>query len=99
MKANHTPGPWKMATIHKSNENANKVLAEVSDGVWRSVVYAQANTTYFNEETTFANARLISAAPELLEACIRATDYLHTKYPKEADIFNQLQAAINKATE
>ena len=54
----HTPGPWSLIKdgLPKLNNQNNIVYG--SDGV--AIVYGQAND---------ADAQLIAAAPELLEAC------------------------------
>lgn len=82
----HTPGPWFLSP------KAKYIRAE---GIYGWNIAAIEDQQPFTQ----ANAYLIAAAPELLEACIRAKDYLHTKYPKEADIFNELDKAITKATQ
>lgn len=46
---------------------------------------------------TEANARLVAAAPELLEALQRATDLL-ARYPAHTEAWRQGRAAITKAT-
>lgn len=55
----HTPGPWK-------NRKGSGVI---SSGKWHKL--ATAHTTGTTGERD-ANARLIAAAPELLEACKQA---------------------------
>lgn len=65
MNTPYTPGPWKL-----NFENSNEIVADFGGqditvalahgpaGMWGEVQYEHA-----------ANARLIAAAPELLEAC------------------------------
>jgi len=68
MTPKHTPGPW-----HKGSQphNCKYIFSETGrmrleeDG---TTLYPVAQTIDFNGEGV-ANARLIAAAPELLEAC------------------------------
>lgn len=59
MNAQHTPGPWKVAKPRKSH--ANGKLMYGLDG-------PECVSDYEDWGFTEANARLIAAAPELLEA-------------------------------
>jgi hypothetical protein len=52
----YTPGPWKQGSTHPENVNAGSAL-----------VCTTLSRGRFNDEQK-ANARLISAAPELLDA-------------------------------
>ena len=64
MSAVHTPGPWRVGK-DGSPEHQNEVnLVEGSDGTL--IVYGQAND---------ADARLIAAAPDLLEALIEINQH------------------------
>lgn len=60
MAAQHTPGPW----ITGHNVYGHSRLAVMNP---RNVIIAEV-TDWPNEDTTEANALLIAAAPELLEA-------------------------------
>lgn len=59
--SNHTPGPWHVTAMHKGirpsfrspGENGGFAICEM----------------YADGRDVVANARLIAAAPELLEAC------------------------------
>jgi hypothetical protein len=48
------------------------------------------------KEKEFAIARLLAAAPAMYRALERCKTYLYTKYPKEADIFNEIEAVLSK---
>jgi len=50
---------------------------------------------YPTQKAGVENARLISAAPELLDACLDALNYCSFGPPK---IYNKLREAIKKAT-
>ena len=73
----HTPGPW---FIDKVNEGQWDVCHECDDENCWTVIH-QATTEIGNVEDRLtdedkANARLISAAPELLEALLDALPYV-----------------------
>lgn len=90
MKKEHTPGPWEVTRrpgrMYVSDANGYNVMAGLS-------------TSPLTMAELEANARLISAAPELLDAL---TD-LVGGCGKEGDLFNgaameKASAAIAKAT-
>ena len=64
--AKHTPGPWTATWTHGSR-------CAIHCGAWMSqgtvaVVLAAGNDGDFSRETAEATARLIAAAPDLLDA-------------------------------
>ena len=64
----HTPGPWRIGTAPPNGEQAI--------GTIRGMMVAVATTGVGMEKETLANARLIAAAPELLEALKLAANAL-----------------------
>lgn len=96
----HTRGPWEVS--------ADGVALEVqpvrcSENVICSLVGRIDNGTLAEEFTDEdrANARLIAAAPELMEACytaIGAMVPLRAEYPWMGEIVESIQAAVLKAT-
>ena len=66
----HTPGPWKaeQADIHSEDDNRWSVLASRTVGDF-FVATIENGAPGDIMATEGANARLIAAAPELLEAC------------------------------
>ena len=94
MKTKHTPGPWRFGpssthpeTIVIGNENWTTTIGLV-DG--------------YCIERMEANAHLIAAAPELLDACkyVRDTIMDDLDYPhdlRKARIVEFVKAAISKA--
>ena len=56
----HTPGPWRIGTAPPNGEQAI--------GTIRGMMVAVATTGVGMENETLANARLIAAAPEMLQA-------------------------------
>ena len=91
----HTPGPWAIKNgrcIYGSGDFIKPFVASVEDD--------------HNDAETVANARLISSAPDLLNACLCAladleglleTDCFSTDDPAYLTI-QELRAAITKAT-
>ena len=102
MTHTHTPGPWELD--HCRNEDGSKFITingQGPHGAWLADIQAgdvngkPADVT----EKHLANARLISAAPELLEAL----EMLMPQEPQEADSYDRsmwenARAAIAKAT-
>jgi len=82
----HTPGPWMVGHFND---------VRTGDG-YRSL----ANVSSSFELPAEANARLIAAAPELLEAleAFKAIDAFDGWHPKYRDAIAKAEAAIAKAT-
>lgn len=59
MKSEHTPGPWETNTLYSKVITPTKEICDVS---------VNANEEGFTYDEWRANARLIAAAPDLLEA-------------------------------
>lgn len=87
MDTKHTPGPWKHERVGKTGN----VYVRCSDGF-------QPNDLFRSDEERLANARLIAAAPDLLEA---AKHLSCCDFPDEVDFrcdgCNAARAAIAKA--
>lgn len=91
MMAGYTPGPWWLI-------DENEVWADGEE--FGAFCVAQANNETHGEKTwpaAVATARLISAAPELLEAC-RALLKVVARSEPGLSAITQTQAAIAKAT-
>ena len=90
----HTKGPWKLKAVYGGQE------VRVKDGTWPQGTRPLAVTknTGWEEENT-ANAHLIAAAPELLEACKEALDQLESFNPELEPTFTmkRLGELITKA--
>jgi hypothetical protein len=88
----HTKGPWIVSSSTIVCDESARIISQgvCFDGLGVPIGEAM------------ANALLISAAPDLLEACKRAEVELGfmegmTKQKASQDVFNSLQAAIAKA--
>lgn len=86
IKAKHTPGPWKID--YGYNRSINFIGPCVPDQ------YAGSSWLRVTE----ANARLIAAAPELLEALKLLVEDRHPEFIP-AHKWEQARAAIAKATD
>jgi hypothetical protein len=70
---NHTPGPWEVKRLVSSPFH---VWVKAAD---YTVVCVGQSRTRDNCESVMADARLIAAAPDLLEALVVAMDWLGDK--------------------
>ena len=92
----HTPGPWKVAKPSRSHANGNPMYGLVGPEIVAD---------YEDWGFTEANARLIAAAPDLLEALKEANKELeYLNDPKgfvsmrQERIMEKARAAIAKAS-
>lgn len=102
-KLKHTKGEW----VVKSSKETNNLYSMIySEDVRIAEVKSYGNDNCFNDATYTekeANAKLIAAAPDLLEALIEAKErYCTNPYESltiEAKIiYDKINNAINKAT-
>lgn len=88
MTSKHTPGPW----AHDSGSTL--VITE-------EYIIADCTAAALPESEQEANARLMAAAPELLEACKDALEFIdflmHDSLVSDGETRNMLRAAIAKA--
>ena len=90
INAQHTPGPWYVVG---EDCEGRQIIASGNPEDNRATVIAQ---TFICDEEQ-ANARLIAAAPDLLEALEQALTMLHDVYNKDTPSIARLRATINKA--
>lgn len=86
----HTPGPWHV--VEKAEHKGQGILHIVEEG---GDPYWDIATLMTHDEELEANARLIAAAPELLEAAQKALDECVDLIG--TDEGEALEAAIKKA--
>lgn len=100
METKHTPGPWEVDAI-----DSTTIQIKAEGAVVAEVASASAFTRLSEEQR--ANARLIAAAPELLDALQNFADQMDgcMNWPDTTssqialgDIANIARAAIAKAT-
>lgn len=91
MNTKHTPAPWEILEMPDrliiKNEELNLPIGDV---------YGVKSMTVYNKEQVRANAKLIAAAPELLEA-LQNLENDNNAIPPHA--WDKVQKAIKKATE
>ena len=94
MNAKHTPGPWEAV--------GNLVRSPMvqPQGLSKGVQIAECRDAYFlsHTEESKANARLIAAAPELLEALQEMVSLVEMVIPFDGPQQRKARAAIAKAT-
>lgn len=91
----HTPGPWELKM-----PKGNRPSARISGDGWEDFAKVFTRTTFEGEsklhdcEEGEANARLIAASPELLEAL---KEIVHITGDRKTVEFDRARAAIAKA--
>lgn len=93
----HTPGPWKVVRTEQHPQNENEAVTFIqTPKLCYDLSFVKGILTQEEHE---ANARLIAAAPELLEACQLLSDELiKSKSMTESDKIRGAYNAINKAS-
>ena len=89
METKHTPGPWVICSDRFSPPTI------IATGVFNICEMSGAASN----EGVMADAKLIAAAPELLEALQMVRDYVVTMKGKGHEYQIAIDAAIKKATE
>lgn len=78
MSGGHTPGPWVIDTSRINDQGKNFGGYWQIDAQFDAVACNQYCYASFNREQSIANARLIAAAPELLDVANDALDAMLT---------------------
>lgn len=100
MKAQHTPGPWKVESVPAVMSTLQKdfLITYTDDGLRSHVARLFDNSLCTEHGTTEANARLIAAAPELLAALESMLTHIGMDEDEwNKPTFDQARAAIAKA--
>lgn len=95
MKTNFTQGEWK---INNYEEPHGQVYRVETNETYICELHEAYYETLLQEDEANANAKLIAAAPNLLESCNRLLSQLNGLVGENDDI-NYALAAIKKATE
>lgn len=88
----HTPGPWNLSWVNPKLRTQVWLRYEITSGVAISHIHYIGS-----EEETKANAKLITAAPDLLEAALQIKNEIETEGLLQ-NSYDKLLAAIDKAT-
>ena len=91
MEFKGTPGPWSHADSHGLNETAGGAIH--GDGKTLCLILGKG----IGKEKATANAKLMAAAPELLEQLIRLRNKIADYHPDDDDHLDVVDAVINKA--
>ena len=97
----HTEGPWEVKTATENISVGEELfVGNLEDGGYILNPICKLPTPNKHNPNSKANARLISSAPDLLEALIKWNVFMETNYTKE-DIswWDETKEAIAKATE
>ncbi|HGY3148248.1 TPA: hypothetical protein ACNVU4_002314 [Morganella morganii] len=91
MEFKGTPGPWTHADSYGLNETAGGAIH--GDGKTLCLVLGKG----IGKEKAIANAKLMAAAPELLEQLIRLRNKIADYHPDDDDHLDVVDSVINKA--
>lgn len=104
METKHTPGPW-FVEHHEWLQKGHCAISSKDHGELAQVVWCMEDDECIgrNSPEKEANARLIAAAPELLEAAQKVLAWYEAEedHSKEPDFYKRMdaiRAAIAKAT-
>lgn len=99
----HTPGPWEVeihanGCVFITSPNTSSSGGDIAD-LYHTILDAFDGQQIVTKQNAEANAHLIAAAPDLLEACEEAVEQLwHLAKDKQTNPWvKQLRAAIAKA--
>jgi len=108
MNTKHTPGPWTLETVKTQVGHCHKI-GPFPGSCGRDVGYAcvyvdgqhAPDARTGKEAELLANAKLIAAAPDLLQACqaVLSGDHIGENGIPRDSLFLLVRAAIAKATE
>jgi hypothetical protein len=93
MRVLYTSAPWRVAPL--SGPFGRRIVRDLEDGMIFDVAKVYGNTS---NTATEANARLVAAAPELLEALIAAADALSLGKEYQGNVLEVVAAARDAIT-
>jgi len=95
MENKFTKGNWNI-----SDDTSECYLVKSDDGGLIAFVYdGDIDEEAIHMDVVQANAKLISAAPDLLDACIKIAEYIELHNISDGEAYYIVKNAIKKATE
>lgn len=91
MEFKGTPGPW----VHAGGNSLTETIGGAINGDVKTLCLILGKG--IGKEKATANAKLMAAAPELLEQLIRLRNKIADYHPDDDDHLDVVDAAINKA--
>ena len=95
MEKRFTKGNWGFSENYTSN-NGTHVIYSTNSSYFIQNTYIATTLSAFNSE---ADAKLMAAAPELLEACIKLAERIELRNISDSEAYFIAKNAIKKATE
>jgi hypothetical protein len=95
--ANHSPGPWRVTDEINRFSGGEVIRPNKGDGIDSPVAFVCDFNRYDRDEERQANARLIAAAPELLEAARLVVEHQDHEEDCDGGCIDMLREAIAKA--
>ena len=101
MKTKFTKGDWFVYNEDRilSGDEGIGIDCKTDKGSSTIVLFGDSPLTDVTNQESLANAKLIAAAPDLLEACERARYAIRFEIVSVAEVLDILDNAIKKATE
>jgi hypothetical protein len=97
-ESKHTPGPWRNGDVSGYGQTPGCIIAD--DGTKYNRMMKIARIESGNGQMSAQNAKLIAAAPDLLEACEKTLNALNNcrlSHEPEGETEQMLRAVIAKA--
>ena len=91
MEKKFTEGEWIIDDID--------ILSESGMGICQVYDASDSHISDMDQDIVNANAKLIAAAPELLDACIKLAEYIETHNISDGEAYFIAKNAIKNATE
>lgn len=91
MEFKGTPGPW----VHAGGNSLTETIGGAINGDGKTLCLVLGKG--IGKEKATANAKLMAAAPELLEQLIRLRNKIADHHPDDDDHLDVVNAVINKA--
>jgi hypothetical protein len=96
-KQKFTPGPWELSEPYYADMNHMRQSRQITNGEFQVArLYVEGGNSEVTEELE-ANARLISAAPDLVEACQNLIKIIRENIEDFPDSVIDAEEALRKA--